>query len=158
MTTGSRLFRADSDVATLKLVSRCEVPPPSQQNPEVPPALDPIVLERSRRTATQRYQDMEAFRLDLENWLAETRSPGSAAHLATYMRDLFKARLEREGPKGALSDVDPDATGFSPFGNTRNARARPQLGDRRLEPQPGAPQPDDRRSGADPAPRRSRCR
>ena len=125
MTTGSRLFRSESDVATLKLVSRCEVPPPSQQNPDVPPALDPIVLKALAKDREQRYQDMEAFRLDLENWLAETRSPGSAAHLATYMRDLFSARLEREGPKGALSDVDPDATGFSPFGNTRNARARP---------------------------------
>jgi len=129
MVTGSRLFRADSDVQTLKLVANCNVPAPSEQNPDVPVELDPIVLRALARDRDQRYATMDALRLDLENWLAATGSQGSSAHLAAFMRELFAARLSREGAKGPLADVDPEATGFSPFGKSRADRARPSSGD-----------------------------
>ena len=55
--TGRRLFKGQNDVLTIERVRRCDVPPPSQQNPMVPPELDAIVLralarDRSARWAT----------------------------------------------------------------------------------------------------------
>ena len=38
--TGRRLFKGQNDVQTIERVRRCEVPPPSLQNPAVPPELD----------------------------------------------------------------------------------------------------------------------
>ena len=38
--TGRRLFKGQNDVQTIERVRRCEVPPPSAQNPAVPPELD----------------------------------------------------------------------------------------------------------------------
>jgi serine/threonine protein kinase len=130
MVTGSRLFRADSDVATLKAVSRCDVVPPSEQNANVPPELDPIVMKALARDRDQRYPTAEDLRLDLENWIARTAAQGSAAHLSAFMRKLFDERLTREGSKGPLADVDPNAHGFAP-GSTSSGRRSPSESDSR---------------------------
>ena len=42
--TGKRLFKGESDMMTLRLVKDCQVPPPSQLNPKLPPGLDEVVL------------------------------------------------------------------------------------------------------------------
>jgi serine/threonine protein kinase len=115
--TGSRLFKRESDVKTMRAVADCDVPPPSVQSPNVPESLDAIVLKALARDRDDRYQTMEELRIDIEEWLTESHSQGSAAHLAKFMRMLFKERLDREGSKGPMFDVDPNETGFSPLGN-----------------------------------------
>jgi hypothetical protein len=45
------------------------------------------------------------------------------------MRKLFHERLEKEGTLGPLADVDPNATGFSPFGGTRSGTRKPTEAD-----------------------------
>jgi hypothetical protein len=125
MVTGSRLFRADTEVQTLKLVMACEVPAPSEQNPHVPAALDPILLRALAHDRDQRTPDMETLRLELEEWLSASQAQGSSAHLAGFMRRLFHERLAAEGTRGALADIDPSATGFSPLTSGSGARRLP---------------------------------
>ena len=53
--TGRRLFKGQNDVLTIERVRRCEVPPPSQQNPMVSPELDAIVLKALARDRDKRF-------------------------------------------------------------------------------------------------------
>ena len=55
--TGRRLFKGQNDVLTIERVRRCEVPPPSLQNPMVPPELDAIVLKALARNRDDRLGD-----------------------------------------------------------------------------------------------------
>jgi serine/threonine protein kinase len=53
--TGERLFRGPSDLAVLERVRSAVVRPPSERNPEVPPALDAVVLRALARDPGQRH-------------------------------------------------------------------------------------------------------
>jgi serine/threonine-protein kinase len=124
LVTGSRLFKRESDVKIMRAVSDCEVMPPSMKNPAVPATLDPIVLKALAQHRANRYQTMEAFALDLEEWLTASQHAASSTHLATFMRRQFAARLEHEGSKGPLWDVDPAATGFLPQPGASSSRPK----------------------------------
>ncbi len=117
--TGSRLFKRDSDVKIMRAVSDCEVVAPSVKNPAVPQGLDAIVLKALAQNREQRYPTMEAFALELEEWLTSTRNSASNAHLGAFMRHQFAEALAREGTKGPLWDVDPAATGLLMGGRPR---------------------------------------
>jgi serine/threonine-protein kinase len=51
---------------------RYKIEPPSKYNPEIPPALDRIILKALRRNVDQRYQSMTEMLLDLQRF-AESR-------------------------------------------------------------------------------------
>ena len=55
--TGRRLFKGQNDIPTIERVRRCEVPPPSAQNPGVPPELDDIVLKALQRDPARRWSN-----------------------------------------------------------------------------------------------------
>jgi serine/threonine protein kinase len=57
--TGKRLFVGANEPETLYNVDRADVPPPSMSNPDVPPALDRVVLKALKRDPGLRYDDGE---------------------------------------------------------------------------------------------------
>jgi serine/threonine-protein kinase len=84
---GRRLFKGGTDVETLDRVLRCEVRPPSDQNPHCPPALDDIVLRALARDPRDRFASAGEMADALDD-LAH------AAHftpeeLAVTLRELF---------------------------------------------------------------------
>ena len=95
--TGRRLFKADSDVATLARVQACEVPPPSRLNPRIAPALDGIVLKALSRSPDDRFATAQELRLALEEWLIQNRMSASSAHLAEFLKAVYGARAEHPG-------------------------------------------------------------
>lgn len=100
MLTSLRLFKRDTETQTLRAVVTCEVDPPSTINPEIDPELDAILLKALSKNPDKRFQDAQAFRLALEEWMVRTRQAGSAAHLSAYMRDLYAERLAKEREQG----------------------------------------------------------
>jgi serine/threonine-protein kinase len=95
--TSNRLFKRESDVATLKAVVSARVPPPSEILTSLPKPLDAIVLKALARKREDRYQSAGEFQLALEDFLLAARLPGSTqAHLAAFMKDLYSAELEEE--------------------------------------------------------------
>jgi hypothetical protein len=56
MLTGRRLFKAESDLETLRKVTETQVPPPSYSHPAVPSELDAIVLRALAKEPADRFQ------------------------------------------------------------------------------------------------------
>ncbi|HEV8323349.1 MAG TPA: PEGA domain-containing protein [Myxococcota bacterium] len=91
--TVKRLFRAENDGATVKLILEGTAPPPSAMRADVPPELDRITLRALAKDRQDRYQTAEALRAALEGYLHGTGGPSGPLELAAYMRDLFPERV-----------------------------------------------------------------
>ncbi|HVV51827.1 MAG TPA: serine/threonine-protein kinase [Polyangia bacterium] len=85
--TGRRLFKGQNDVQTIERVRRCEVPPPSLQNPAVPPALDAIILKALQRNPAHRWADAADMANALDDVVHESRYQPD--HLAQLLYELF---------------------------------------------------------------------
>jgi serine/threonine protein kinase len=109
MLTGRRLFKGETDLMTLRLVKDCQVPPPSQINPKLPPGLDEVVLRALAPTADKRYPDCGALRLALEDYIIQLRLSASTAHLSAYLRELYAERIAAESDPSNLDKLADDA-------------------------------------------------
>ena len=95
--TGRRLFKGANDVLTIERVRRCEVPPPSLQNPLVPPELDAIVLKALARDRDKRWPTAADMADALDDVVYEARfQPG---HLAQLLHDLFPVEGGAPAPR-----------------------------------------------------------
>jgi TonB family protein len=103
MLTGERLFRGDSDMTVLELVRKAEVGPPSRVNPDVPAALDAVVIKALARDPQERYATGAEMLRDLETVLySYTPAPGSA-DLAIYLNRLHEAQASAAAPGAAAA-------------------------------------------------------
>jgi serine/threonine protein kinase len=85
--TGRRLFKGQNDVLTIERVRRCDVPPPSQQNPMVPPELDAIILRALARDRDNRWATAADMADALDDVVHAARF--QPTHLAQLLHDLF---------------------------------------------------------------------
>ncbi len=98
--TGTRLFKRNNDVATLRAVTECAVAPPSQVNTRIPGDLDGIVLKALARFPEVRFQQAVELQLALEGWLLDHQLPSSSAYVSSWMRELYGDRLAAEQVAG----------------------------------------------------------
>lgn len=122
--TGKRLFKSESDMMTLRLVKDCQVPPPSQINPKLPPGLDEVVLRALAPTPDKRYPDCSALRLALEDYIIQLRMSASTAHLSAFLRELYAERIALEADPGKLDQLAEDADLDSKENKTNPSRSR----------------------------------
>jgi serine/threonine-protein kinase len=87
MLAGRRLFAGKDEVETLRNVLQKPVPPPSAHRPEVPPALDRIVLRALDRNRDKRYQSADEMAKDCDAVLANLRADSQT--LRAFLNDLF---------------------------------------------------------------------
>jgi len=116
--TGRRLFKGANDVQTIERVRRCEVPPPSLQNPAVPPELDAIILKALQRNPADRWADAADMANALDDIVHSSRFQPD--HLAQLLYDLFPT--EGGGPPRATIP----ATTIS-HGTASNSRRSPTV-------------------------------
>ncbi len=107
MVTGERLFKADSDLRTLDRVKSGDVPPVHEINKEIAPELGRIIHKALALAPEDRYQNAEALRRDLEDFLKPSTVHELTHDAAAWMQEFFaderreeKLRLER-GRKAA---------------------------------------------------------
>jgi serine/threonine-protein kinase len=89
---GERLFRGPSDLAVLERVRTAAVRPPSARNPEVPPALDEVVLRALAREPADRHAWAGELALALQPF---TDGNGPEA-LRALLAERFEAEAARE--------------------------------------------------------------
>jgi eukaryotic-like serine/threonine-protein kinase len=94
--TNTRLFKRESEMATLKAVVGAKIPPPSEVVPSIPKALDAVVLKALARNRDERFSTAGDMQLAIEDFLFKQQQPSTTAHLAAFMRDIYAAELEEE--------------------------------------------------------------
>lgn len=66
LTLTRRLFKADSDLATMRMVSRAHVPRPTSLDPSYPKPLETVLLRALARDPAERFDDCAALAAALE--------------------------------------------------------------------------------------------
>jgi serine/threonine-protein kinase len=90
--TGEKLFSARSELATLVEIRSAEVPPPSAKRPEVPPALDAVVMRALARDPEQRWR----WASDLRDALRPFAARDGAPAVARILTSAFPADARHE--------------------------------------------------------------
>jgi serine/threonine-protein kinase len=88
-----KLFDADNELALLDLVRNPQVPPPSSIAPDVPPALDQVVLTSLAVDPNNRYASCMHFRKALQQVIPESLgidAPQLSSLLTTVMSDVIQ--------------------------------------------------------------------
>jgi serine/threonine protein kinase len=124
------LFEGDNHQITFYRVLNMEIPPPSRARPDVPPALDAIVMRALERDPARRYQTAQEMARDLDALLA---AQGARAEEAiAFMRELEGLLAARQPPEVPKFDQLHDTHETGPHDTVDtvpNARA-PQKGTR----------------------------
>lgn len=94
-----KLFTAKNDLAVLKQIQACKIPPPSTINPNVPKELDQIVLKALSKDRNQRFEDMDKFNRALVKFLYSTYPDFNATDLNYFAKQLFKEEISRNQKK-----------------------------------------------------------
>ena len=87
MLVGRRLFQGKDEVETLRNVLQKPVPPPSSLRPDVPEALDRIVLRALERSREKRYQSADEMARECDEVLGTLRADSQT--LRSFLNDLF---------------------------------------------------------------------
>lgn len=84
--TGNPLFKGKDDMDTLNRVQTMQIPPPSKINPDIPPAIDAVVMTALRRDPDVRWQRASAMRIALTTELSRLGITTSDRQLAQWVQ------------------------------------------------------------------------
>ena len=87
--TGRRLFKGDGEANVMHLVLTQPIPPPSSVYPDLPPALDAVVMGGLARAVAGRYPTAE----DMANALEDAVAPTPTHKLSGWVKSLFADTL-----------------------------------------------------------------
>ena len=92
-TTLKRLFKAESEVLTMKLIADARVLAPHAVRADYPLALEEIVMRALARDPKARFATADAFAEALEAYAATLNIPDIDAELSAFVRELFPDRI-----------------------------------------------------------------
>jgi serine/threonine-protein kinase len=104
--TGRYLFRRESAQATIDAIRDFAIPPPSQQNSEVPAALDRICMKALARDRGERYRSCDDMGIELQEALHALRF--GADDLAALVRETMPNARVGAHPPLARTGPGPD--------------------------------------------------
>lgn len=96
MLTGTRLFKAQTDAATLRATLLAEIVPASTHRRDVMPELDRILSRALNRNVALRYSTAWAMKQELKKYLSGSDKVPDAALVATLMRDRFQDQMVQQ--------------------------------------------------------------
>lgn len=114
---GARLFRAETDAATLNLSLKGTIPTALVHRPELPAELDVVLARALQRVVALRYRSAGAMKKDLEAWLARAGHERSPEALATLMHELFASEIVEQRRLVSVLMARSDCTPPSPSSN-----------------------------------------
>jgi len=87
--TARNLYKRNTEYETFRAIIEAPVPSAREKNPDVPAALDRILMTALAKEPDDRYPTAGAFQRALEGWLAETRQVINASTTSQLMGLLF---------------------------------------------------------------------
>ena len=111
---GARLFKAETDAATLGLCLQGAIPTAGSRRADLPIELDVILALALQRDRTKRYQTAGAMRSDLEQWLARAGHSRDARTIAALMKGLFPSEIVEQQRLVSVLMARSDCTPPSP--------------------------------------------
>ncbi len=115
--TGARLFKAETDAATLGLTLQGEIPRAGSRRLGIPEELEAVLIRALQRDQAQRYQTAGAMRTDLEGWLARAGFSRDARVIGGLMKDLFATEIVEQQRLVSALMARSDSTPPSPASN-----------------------------------------
>src|SRR5687767_2618297 len=97
--TGRRLFKKPSPYETYQAVIECNVPPPSSENVEIDPAVDPIIMKAVAKDKEDRYPTAEAFGDALAGYLHHRGKGSSPNDVSRFFDQHFGQEIEEHGAR-----------------------------------------------------------
>jgi serine/threonine protein kinase len=94
LTTQTRLFKGDSEAATLKMVLDADIAPPSTRIPDYPADLEATILKALHRDRQDRYATARELQIALEEVARAHGLITSAASLGAFMISSFGTKVE----------------------------------------------------------------
>jgi eukaryotic-like serine/threonine-protein kinase len=146
-----RLFRRNTELATMRAVLDDPIPPPSAVVDDVPDELEAVIMRALARSPEERYADAQLLELDLSQAMRDcgwSVQPGDAA---TYMAELYPPS-ERESTMPPVSATPPASSrrAFLEASTVVDGRDAPPL--TRRASSPGALPVLPRRTGTETSP------
>lgn len=96
MITSKKLFSGRDDLATLKMVSRASVPPPSAILEDPPEELEMVTMRALEREPEHRWQTTDEMNNALKSFLAVENPTYGVRQLAQWMEEHFGQEMARE--------------------------------------------------------------
>jgi len=95
-TTMRRLFKRETDIATVRAIQKGDVPDPRTIVPGYPAPLWKIIERSLRHDREQRYPSAEALAEDLDLFLGSVSDAQMRAKLAQFLEDLFPGEADKQ--------------------------------------------------------------
>jgi serine/threonine-protein kinase len=99
MLAGRRLFLGDSDLETVRLVQKAEIPPIRQFNPKVSAELERVILKGLAADPAKRYQTARDFGRDLNKMLFHLGRAVSSFDISQLVLPIWRERLQKKRDK-----------------------------------------------------------
>ncbi len=94
--TGERLFQGETDFSTLEKVRNVDIQAPRSINPQIPEAIEKIILKALAKDVDDRYQWCSEMLADLQQFLMAQDVVFTAKSLSSWLKEVFQADIERE--------------------------------------------------------------
>ncbi|MCS6911790.1 MAG: protein kinase [Myxococcales bacterium] len=91
--TSRRLFKRKSTYETYDAIVRCEIPPPSSVNKNVPPAVEAVIMKALARRPEDRFPTAEAMQEALELSMRRSGLRGSPLDLSRFLEQHFAQEI-----------------------------------------------------------------
>lgn len=109
--SGRRLFAAENDMATLKLIQECIIPAPTRINPKIPAEFEKITLKALTKDLNLRYQNAGNFHRNLQAFLSKHFPNYTQKDAADTISMVFRQEIEAE--KKRLEQLHRQSIPFS---------------------------------------------
>lgn len=112
LVAGARPFEAVGDAALFQAVLHETPRLPSLHNPQVPTALERIIMKSLSRAPSGRFASAEEMADDLEQFAVSCGLTVSPAHVGAFMRQLFGTEVAEVNPASRTPHSSPDLAGL----------------------------------------------
>jgi eukaryotic-like serine/threonine-protein kinase len=138
--TGKRLFKHESELMILEMITKRRITPPSEVADNIPPELEQIIMRSLEKDASQRFQTGQDFQIALEDFIRSQNESATNADIAAYMRALFQDKIEEKRKLCEIASRDDFAgAAFEEEATDRAAQGTPVRRGRVSQPTPAGP-------------------